>query len=95
MAKRDDFSTPNKYVAEVIWLPSYAAIVYFILGYIKNSAIQTLTMIIGLLVSRMLLEMIYRIVFGDVRLTLRIGIYAVVGQLVAWGGLLAWWLKGY
>lgn len=91
MVTRNEFTTPNRYVSEAVWIPSYLAIIFLILGNVKNSAIATLAMIFGLLVSRMLLELVYRIVFGDERLTMRIGVFAVGGQLLVWGGLLGWW----
>lgn len=89
-----EFTTPNRFVSEAVWLPSYVAIILLVLGNVRNSTAATLLMFLGLVVSRMFLELIYRMAFGDERLSLRTGIFAVGGQVVVWGGFFAWWYKG-
>lgn len=88
---RNKFSTPKRHVSEAVWLPSYAVIAIYILGYVRNAAVATFAMFVALGLFRVFLEVIYRLVFGDERLTLRIGVVAVVAQLVVWGGLFALW----
>ena len=88
---RNEFTTQKRYVIEAVWFPSYLAIIFLILGNVKNSAVAALVMFFGLLMFRMFLELVYRMVFGDERLTLRVGVFAVGGQLLVWGGLLGWW----
>ena len=92
MINYDKFSTPNRYMHETIWLPTYVVVIIFILGFVKNSTIQTLIIIFGLILARIILEFIYRLAFGDERLTFRIAILAIIAQLIVWGSMLGWWL---
>lgn len=86
-------TTHYKYVHEAVWLPTYAVIVLFVLGTVQNSNAATLAMIIGLVACRVALELLYRLAFGDERLTVRIGLLAFGSQLVVWG-CLAWFFHG-
>lgn len=86
MVKRKEFTTQNRYITEAVWIPSYLAIVVILLTYIDNANIQTLAIIVALISARIIFELVYRIIFGDKRLTIRIGVFAVLGQLIAWGG---------
>ena len=85
-----NFTTPYKYVHETIWLPTYAVVALVVLGTVQNSNIATLVMFICLVGCRMFLELLYRFAFGDERLNVRIGLLAVMSQLVVWGGVLGW-----
>jgi len=87
-----NFTTQYKYVHEAVWLPTYAALVFFVLSTVRNSNVATLVGIVSTIVCRMILEFLYRVAFGDERLTVRIGLLAFVSQLVVWGGLLVWYL---
>jgi len=91
MARSSNFTTPSKYVHEAIWLPTYAVVVLVILGTVQNGGAATLTVIVGLVACRMFLELLYRFAFGDERLTVRIGLLAVVSQLVVLAGVLGWY----
>lgn len=85
MAKHNEFTTQNRYITEAVWIPSYLSIIVILLTYINNVNIQTLAIIISLISARIIFELVYRIIFGDKRLTFRIGVFAVAGQLIAWG----------
>ena len=91
MSHGSNFTTPYKYVHEAIWLPTYAVVALVVLGTVKNSNIATLVIIVSLMACHMLLELVYRLVFGDARLTVRIGLLAFTSQLVVWGGVLGWY----
>jgi hypothetical protein len=78
-------TTHYKYIHEAVWLPTYAAIALFVFGTVQNSNAATLVMIVALIVCRRFLELLYRLAFGDERLTVRIGLLAFGSQLVAWG----------
>jgi len=91
MSHGSNFTTPYKYVHEAIWLPTYVVVALVFLGTVQNSGVATLVMIVGLIVCRMFLELLYRAAFGDERLTVRIGLLAFVSQLVVWGGVLGWY----
>jgi hypothetical protein len=77
-------TTNYKYIHEAVWLPAYAVTALIVLGTIQNSNAATLIMIAALIVCRMLIELLYRLAFGDERLTVRIGLLAFGSQLVAW-----------
>ena len=91
MIHGSNFTTPYKHVHEAIWLPTYAVVVLVVLGTVQNSNAASFVMIASLIACRMLLEFVYRLVFGDERLTVRIGLLALVSQLVIFGGVLAWY----
>ena len=82
--------TSNKYVSEIVWLPTYAAIIILVLGSIENSVVATLTLLVALIGSRMLLELIYRIIFSDKRLRIRTGIIAFLCQVLVLTALISW-----
>ena len=82
--------TSNKYVSEIVWLPTYAAIVILVLGSIENSAVATLTLIAALYGSRMVLELIYRIIFGDQRLLIKTGVIAFLCQVLVLTAFISW-----
>lgn len=91
MPHDSNFTTPYKYVHEAIWLPTYAVVALVVLGTVQNGNVAFLVMIVSLTVCHMLLELVYRFVFGDERLTVRIGLLAFTSQLVVWGGVLGWY----
>ncbi len=90
MPHGSNFTTPYKYVHDVIWLPTYVVVALFVLGTVQNSNVATLVMIVSLIACHMFFELLYRFAFRDERLTVRIGLLAFVSQLVVWGGVF-WW----
>lgn len=92
MFRHSNFTTPYKYVHEAIWIPTYVVVAIIVLGTIQNSSVATVVMIVGLIACRMFLEVFYRVAFGDVRLTVRIGLLAFMSQLAILGGVLGWYL---
>ena len=82
-------ATQYKYISEAVWLPTYLGIGALVLGLIDNTAIATAVLIVALVVGRMVLELAYRIAFGDARLQWRIGAVAFGAQLAVWGSLAA------
>ena len=85
-----DSNTSHKYVSEVVWLPTYVAIIILVLGNVKSSGIATLTLLVALIGSRMILEFIYRIIFNEKRLLLKTGIMAFICQLLVWVTIIFW-----
>ena len=90
MTHGSNFTTPYKYVHEAIWLPTHLAVALLVLGAVQSAGAATVIIIVGLTVCRMFLELLYRAAFGDERLTFRIGLLALVVQLVVWGVVLGW-----
>ncbi len=94
MSNIHNFSTAYKYVLEAIWLPTYVAVALVVLGTVQNSNAATLIMIVSLIACHMFLELMYRLAFGDERLTVRIGLLAFMSQLLVWGVVLGWYFHG-
>jgi len=78
----------RQYIAEVVWLPTYIAVGALVLGRINDSTVATAAMLVALVACRVVLELVYRVVFGNARLQLRTGVIALGCQMVVWG--LAW-----
>ena len=93
MAKNSNMTTHYRYIHEVVWLPTYLVIALVVLGTVQNSAAVSVALFFSLVACRMVLELLYRIAFGDERLTTRIGLLAFGSQLVVWGLLLHWFLE--
>jgi hypothetical protein len=86
-------ATQRKYVSEVVWLPTYIGVGALVLGSVNNSYSIDAAIILSLIASRMLLELVYRIAFGDARLHWRVGAVAFASQLILWGALWAWYAQ--
>jgi len=80
----------HRYVAEIVWLPTYVSLIVLILGTVANSALATVLVLVSLIGSRMILEFVCRVVFGDARLQFRTQIAAFGFQLIVWG--LVWFV---
>jgi hypothetical protein len=83
-------ATDRRYVSEVVWIPTYIAIAAFVLGWVSNSWGATLALVTALVGCRAVLELLYRLVFGAVRLELRTGLAVFAYQVVVWGLIWAW-----
>ena len=86
-------ATQYKYVAEAVWLPTYVGVGALVVGNIDNSAIAAAVMVVALIACRMVLELAYRIAFGDARLQWRVAVVAFGAQLAVWGILWAWYAQ--
>ena len=86
-------ATQYRYVSELVWLPTYVAVCALTTALIDNSWVATLVTLFALIASRIVLEVLYRIAFGDSRLQLRVGILAFMSQVGAWGLLLVWFSR--
>lgn len=75
-------ATQRKYVSEFVWLPTYLGVVALALGSVSNSYLIDAAIIFAGIGSRILLELIYRIVFGDGRLRWQVGAVAFAAQVV-------------
>ena len=80
----------HRYMAEAVWLPTYIGLVMLVLGKVENGTLASALVIVALVGSRMLLELVYRLTFGDARLQLRTQLAAFAFQAVAWGLVWAW-----
>ncbi len=80
----------HRYVAELVWLPTYISLVILILGTVANSTFASVLILVSLSGSRMILEFIYRVAFGDARLQLRTQVAAFGFQAAVWS--LVWFL---
>jgi hypothetical protein len=61
-----------------------------IFGGITNTTVASVVLLVALLASRMLLELVYRMAFGDARLQFRIQFAAFALQTILWSALWAW-----
>jgi hypothetical protein len=77
----------HKYVHEFVWAPTYLAVVIIVLGVVRDSTVATIVLFVSLIMCRMFLEVIYRILFGDARLTVRVAVLALGCQLSVLIGL--------
>jgi len=83
----------HRYMAEAVWLPTYIGLVMLVLGKVENGTLASALVIVALVGSRMLLELVYRLTFGDARLQLRTQLAAFAFQVVAWGLVWAWYAE--
>ncbi len=83
-------SPNNKYVTEVVWLPTYVGVVLLLVGALGVGAIE---IFLGLVASRAILDLTYRIVFGERRHELRTKLIAFASQLVVWGLVWVWYAQ--
>jgi len=81
----------QRYVSEVTWLPSYVGIATVVLGSIDNSTLASVALVIALISFRVVLELVYRLTFGNVRLEARTQATAFALQVVVWGLVWAWY----
>jgi hypothetical protein len=84
------FTTPYRYISEAVWLPTYLAVGALLTAFIGGSAVSLIVIFISIIACRMVLEFLYRVAFGDVRLSWQVGAGAFLLQLLAWGALWAW-----
>ena len=83
----------HRYMAELVWLPTYISLGMLILGTVANTALASALVLVSLIASRMLLEVTYRFIFGDARLQLRTQLAAFGFQAVAWGVVWFWYAQ--
>lgn len=86
-------ATQYKYVSEVVWLPTYLVLGAVTSAFFGSTAIGLVAVIIMLILCRMILELLYRIAFGDARLKWQVGAIAFTLQIVVWGALWAWFAE--
>jgi hypothetical protein len=82
-----------RYISEAVWLPTYIGIAALVLGTINNPALATAVGLASALVCRMLLELLYRIAFGETRLQLRIQLATFSLQLLVWILVWGWYVQ--
>ncbi len=80
----------NKFVSELVWLPTYIMVAIFVFSRIDNAALAILAIFAVPIGIRVVLEIFYRALFGVNRLTLKIGILAFLSQVFVWGGFVFW-----
>ena len=85
----DGHISNNKYVTEVVWLPTYISVFVLLLG------VGVVGTFLGLVACRAVLELTYRVVFGERRYELRIKLAAFASQLVVWGVVWAWYVQHF
>ena len=78
-------STSNKYISEIVWLPTYLVIIIIFNANINNSIVVTITVIPTLIITRMLLEFIYRVTLEERRLYFKNQLIAFISQIAMWG----------
>ena len=78
-------STSNKYISEIVWLPTYLVIIIIFNGNIHNSMVVTITVIPTLIITRMLLEFMHRVILEERRLYIKNQLIAFISQIVMWG----------
>ena len=65
--------TNAKYVNEAVWIPTYFVLAVLITGLIANPNIAILIVTASLIFSRIALELVYRVLFDEKRLTIKTG----------------------
>ena len=75
----------NKYVNDVVWLPTYLSLILILITSIENDLVFALLLFPALITTRMILELVYRIIFNEQRLTLQNNIIALLSQAIVWG----------
>ena len=83
-------ATDRRYVSEAVWLPTYIGVAMVVLGTVSSSWVATLLVVAALIGCRLLLELLYRMVFGTARLEFRTGLIAFGSQIVVWALIWAW-----
>jgi hypothetical protein len=86
----DSAPVDRRYISEVVWLPTYLAISLLVLGIVDNSMVATLVLVVALICFRIALELLYRTVFGQTRVELKIGVVAFGLQVSTWALVWAW-----
>ena len=76
----------HRYIGEVVWLPTYLGFAYLLLGATKSSGWFLFP---ALLLTRIVLEVIYRLTFGERRHEWSCKAIAFLLQLVVWGSFWA------
>lgn len=79
-----DKQNNHKYVHELVWLPTYIAICLLVIGSTFGHWIGFILMPLILIVCRMILELLYRLVFGIDRLGPLVGVIAFASQTCVW-----------
>jgi hypothetical protein len=82
-----------RYISDAVWSPTYVSVVALILGTINNSGLATVASLLSLVVSRVFLELLYRVAFGEARLQLRTQLATFGLQLLVWGAVWGWYVQ--
>jgi hypothetical protein len=80
----------HRYISELVWLPTYLGITAFVLGTINDSTIASVALLVSLVMTRMALELLYRIALGETRLEIKTGLIALACQVLVWGLIFSW-----
>jgi hypothetical protein len=86
-------ATQYRYVAEAVWLPTYLSVAALLVALINNNTAAAVAVVVALTGCRLLLELVYRIVLGDARLQWRVGVIAIVSQILVWGFVWTWYAQ--
>jgi hypothetical protein len=82
-----------RYISEAVWIPTYVSVAVIVLGTINNANLATVVTLVSLVICHMVLELLYRIAFGESRLQLRTQLTAFGLQLVVWGLVWGWYIQ--
>ena len=83
----------HRYIAEAVWLPTYIGLCILVVGTVANAAVATALVLVSLIASRLVLELVYRMVFGDARLQLRTQLAAFGFQAFVWSLVWFWYAQ--
>lgn len=83
------FTTCYRFINELVWLPTYLVTFLIIDAAIGNAAINWLVSLFAIVIERAVLEIIYRIIFGDSRLRFSIGMFAFISQVAIYWLIIA------
>ena len=81
---------PKKYANEVVWLPTYIAILIIVFGTIEDNNLKLVVMISAWIASRVIFEFIFRIAYGGMRLPIKAGVITFFAQSIVWAVFFLW-----
>ena len=82
--------TQQRLIGEIIWLPTYLGVLLLLLSSLNGGIVRDVVILMALFGCRFVLELTYRITFGDARLETRTKLWAFGSQLIVWGLIWAW-----
>ena len=84
-----EMQTKN-YASELVWLPTYIAILIIVFGTIEDNNLKLVVMFFAWIASRVAFEFFFRIAYGGMRLPVKAGVITFFAQSLGWGIFFLW-----